>query len=87
MLPLVPLRNLLDFIVYVIVRVFIATVQALPIRTCQQFSRAMATLFCDVLKMRRGVVDSNLRQAYPHLSSAERHRLAWRTGGTDAAGR
>ncbi len=76
--PGVLLRNLLDFVVYIIVRVFIATVQALPIRTCQRYSGTMATLFCDVLKLRRKVVDGNLRQAYPHLSPAERHRLAWR---------
>ncbi len=72
-----PLRNLIDYLVYVMVRVFIATVQAVPLATCQRQSRMLATLFRDVLRIRRKVVDDNLRQAYPHLDPRARLRLAW----------
>jgi len=69
-------RRCIDFCVYLIIRVLIGTVQALPISTCHRLARALATLFCDLLGIRRRIVDENLQQAYPQLDPAERHALA-----------
>lgn len=71
-------RRCLDFCVYLVIRVLIATVQALPIDTCHRLARLLATLFCRILRIRRRVVDENLRQAYPHFSAGQRQALAWR---------
>lgn len=68
-------RAWLDYSVYLVVRVFISTIQALRIETCQSVARSLALLFGDVLKIRAEVVDENLRQAYPKLSATERRAL------------
>jgi Kdo2-lipid IVA lauroyltransferase/acyltransferase len=70
--------TMLDYLVYVIVRIFICVVQALPLMACAQAARALATLFHDVLQIRRSLVDDNLRHAFPELSANDRSRLAWR---------
>ncbi|MFV2070935.1 MAG: lysophospholipid acyltransferase family protein [Pirellulales bacterium] len=70
-------RRCIDFCVYLVVRVLIGTVQALPIDTCHRLAGGLATLFCGLLGIRRRIVDDNLRQAYPQLNAAERRALAW----------
>jgi KDO2-lipid IV(A) lauroyltransferase len=72
------LRKAADYGVYVVVRLVICAVQMLRIETCAAGSGWLATLFCDVLKIRRSVIDENLRHAYPNMSAHQRHRLAWR---------
>lgn len=72
------LKRALDLLVYLVVRVLICFVQAVRLETCHALAGKLATLFCDVLKIRQAVIDDNLRHAYPHLTPAERHRLAWR---------
>ena len=71
-------NRLLDYSVYVAVRVLICVIQSLPIEWCEAAARGLATLCCNVLKIRRSVVDENLRFAYPKMSAAARQRLAWR---------
>lgn len=66
----------LDYLVYFVVRVLICVAQALSIQTGYRLARWMAWLVGEVLGVRRGVVDENLRHAFPNLSDAERHRLA-----------
>jgi KDO2-lipid IV(A) lauroyltransferase len=73
-----PLRSAIDFAVYVAVRLVLCIVQALPIETCLAGTRVLAWLFCDVLRIRRLVVDENLRYAYPRLGPDDRRRLARR---------
>lgn len=68
----------IDFGVYVLVRVVIGIVQALPLSACERGARLLATLFCDVLRLRRAVVDENLRIAFPRLSDFQRDRIAWK---------
>lgn len=72
------MQGLLQSIVYLAVRVFICAVQALQMETCQKVAAALATLFCNALRVRENVVDDNLRHAFPELSAAERRRLSWR---------
>ena len=67
-----------DWLVYVVVRVFIASIQAISLDTCQQVSRGLAVLFGDILGVRRQVVEENLQHAFPELSQQERRRLARR---------
>lgn len=71
-------RQIVDFLVYVVVRTLICIVQAIRMETGQRLAGALAWLFCEVLHVRRGVVDDNLAHAFPEMSPAERLRLARR---------
>lgn len=69
-------KQIIDYFVYLAVRVLIALVQALDIRAGQRLARWLAWLFADVLKLRGKVVDENLAYAFPQLSPGQRRRLA-----------
>lgn len=71
-------KKTIDYIVYVIVRIFICIVQAMRIETGHQLARAMAWLFSEVLHIRRSVVDDNLAHAFPEMSLDERRKLTFR---------
>jgi KDO2-lipid IV(A) lauroyltransferase len=71
------LRNLLDYAVYCLLRMFIAVVQALPLEVCERGAEVLATLFTHAINLRRRVVDENLRQAFPNLTADERKAIAW----------
>ena len=71
-------RQIVDFLVYLVVRILICIVQAMRMETGQRLARRLAWLFCDVLRIRGGVVDDNLAHAFPDMSPAERLRLARR---------
>jgi Kdo2-lipid IVA lauroyltransferase/acyltransferase len=71
-------RQILDFLVYVVVRILICIVQAMRMETGQRLARGLAWLFSDVLHVRSSVVDDNLAHAFPEMSVAERLRLARR---------
>jgi Kdo2-lipid IVA lauroyltransferase/acyltransferase len=70
-------RKVIDFGVYILVRAFVAVVQAVPIEACASGAEVLATLFTRVLRVRRGVVEDNLRQAFPHLTAGEREAMCW----------
>jgi Kdo2-lipid IVA lauroyltransferase/acyltransferase len=70
------LRTACDYLVYLVVRILIGLVQAVPLEMGVSVARGLAWLFCDALKIRGKVVDENLRHAFPTLSAAARHRLA-----------
>ena len=63
---------------YLVVRVFICIVQTLPMETCQRLAGLLATLCCDIVGIRRRVVEDNLRHAMPRLSIEQRRELARR---------
>ncbi len=65
-----------QWLVYLVVRVVICVLQALPIEACETLSQAIAYLAYDVLKIRRGTIDQNLTHAFPQQSAAQRRRLA-----------
>jgi KDO2-lipid IV(A) lauroyltransferase len=71
-------RQIVDYLVYVAVRILICLVQAMPVETGQRLARLLARLFCDALHVRSGVVDDNLAHAFPQMSAAERTDLARR---------
>ncbi|MCG8585254.1 MAG: lysophospholipid acyltransferase family protein [Pirellulales bacterium] len=69
-------KQLGDYLVYLVVRTFIGVLQALPISTCKSAARGFAYLMHDVLRIRRKVVDDNLRHAFPEWSDQRRSRTA-----------
>lgn len=71
-------RQVVDYLVYLVVRIFICLVQTVQSETSRRLARGFAWLMGDLLGIRRGVVDDNLRHAFPKLSPAERKRLARR---------
>jgi len=70
--------QIIDFLVYFILRVLICIVQAIRIETGHRLARRLAWFFCDVLRIRGGVVDDNLAHAFPEMPPTERRRLARR---------
>jgi len=71
-------RRIVEYCVYVVVRLLIALVQALSLTACAQAARVLAWVFCDVLHLRQQVINDNLHLAYPRMSPDERRRLARR---------
>jgi KDO2-lipid IV(A) lauroyltransferase len=70
------MRRLRHLAEYLAVRVSLSLIQAVSLETCQACIRVVAWLAADVLKVRRRVVDENLRISFPDLSEGERKRLA-----------
>jgi Kdo2-lipid IVA lauroyltransferase/acyltransferase len=71
-------QRAIQYLIYLVVRTFVCALQALKMETCQVVTAVLATLFADVVKVRRGVIDDNLRHAFPQMSEAERRRIVWR---------
>ena len=71
-----PRRYVLDWLVYLVARVFICIVQALRVETCRELARVLSVVLYDIVSVRRRVIDENLRHAYPHLSSRHRSHFA-----------
>jgi KDO2-lipid IV(A) lauroyltransferase len=67
-----------DYLVYLAVRVFVCTVQAMRLESCERVAAGLATLATDVLRLRRDVIEENLSIAFPRLDPARRRRLVWR---------
>lgn len=70
-------RWVIDYLVYLLVRVFVCVVQATSLAACRGIAGGLATLATDVLRLRRGVIEENLGIVFPGLSAAERRRLTW----------
>jgi Kdo2-lipid IVA lauroyltransferase/acyltransferase len=68
-------RQIVDYLVYVAVRILICVAQAMRVETGHLLARRLAWLFGDVLHIRSRVVDDNLAHAFPEMSPAERARL------------
>lgn len=71
------MRRIGQYFGYLSLRLVLCLVQALPLSACHAAARVLATLFADVLRLRRRVIDENLRHAFPDLSKFQRRRLAW----------
>jgi KDO2-lipid IV(A) lauroyltransferase len=70
-------RQAVDLSVYIVVRLVVAVVQALPLPACEIGAGWLATLFGRVLRMRRDIVEENLQTAFPDLSPSERDAITW----------
>lgn len=69
-------KPILDYLVYVIVRIFVCVVQAMRVETGHDIARGLAWLANDVIKLRGKVLHDNLKHAYPQVSQVERNRIA-----------
>lgn len=70
-------RKAIDFGVYLIVRVIIAVIQALPLEWCEKGAEVLATVAGRVLRIRGHVVDKNLCTAFPELTAEDRDAITW----------
>lgn len=66
------MKQLADWLAYLFVRLFICLIQTLSLETCQAVSRLLAWLACDLVRVRRRVVDDNLRHVFPAWTDRER---------------
>jgi KDO2-lipid IV(A) lauroyltransferase len=71
-------RNIVDYLGYLVVRIFVCVVQAMPVDSCAAVARGLATLCASVLKIRRRLVEENLKCAFPEMTAAERKELSWK---------
>ncbi len=62
--------------VYVLVRTLICVIQALPLQRAVQWAEGLAFLAHRILRIRRTVLEDNLRHAFPTSSPTERDQLA-----------
>ena len=69
------MKTLVDYLVYLIVRILICITQAIRFETGQTIAKGLAWLFSDVLKIRRKIVQENLRQAFPNWSEQRYRRV------------
>jgi KDO2-lipid IV(A) lauroyltransferase len=70
-------RKAIDFGAYLLVRVLIALIQALPLAACEKIANLLATVAGRVLRIRGNVVEENLRIAFPDISTEERAAITW----------
>jgi len=70
------MKQLTDWLVYLIVRLAICFVQAISLESCHAIARALAWVACDLVRLRQHVVEENLRQVFPDLADGERRDLA-----------
>jgi Kdo2-lipid IVA lauroyltransferase/acyltransferase len=71
-------RRVIDYLVYLVVRVVICVVQTMRLETARHLARVAAWWMGHVLGVRRRVVEDNLRHAFPGLFAADRDRLTRR---------
>src|SRR5258708_8950786 len=67
-----PVRTAAQYLGYLGVRVFVCALQSLRMETCQTIAAGLATLACDVIRLRRKVVEENLQYALPDLTDNHR---------------
>ncbi|MEX0978306.1 MAG: lipid A biosynthesis acyltransferase, partial [Pirellulales bacterium] len=68
-------RNIVDYLGYLVVRLFVCVVQAMSVETCAGVARGLAKICASVLKIRRRLVEDNLKHAFPNMPPDERKRL------------
>lgn len=69
-------KLLVDYCVYLFVRLLICAVQSLSLATCQTLSKRVGWFCWHVLKLRRKVTEENLAIAFPEKTQAERDEIA-----------
>jgi KDO2-lipid IV(A) lauroyltransferase len=74
--PVIRTKTIVDYAAYLAVRAAVCVLQALSLETCQAWARRLAWLLWNVARLRRSVVDENLRTAFPTLSAREHAAIA-----------
>ncbi|HEY2839536.1 MAG TPA: lysophospholipid acyltransferase family protein [Pirellulales bacterium] len=70
------LREVKDYLLYLLVRLFVCFVQAISLETCERVAEWLATVCTHVIPLRRRLVEENLRHAFPDLSEAKQKEIA-----------
>src|SRR5262245_21224069 len=68
-------QPVLHYAAYLVVRILICVIQALPMETCLSICRVFAWLATDVIPNRRAVIDDNLLHVFPHYTVRQRHEI------------
>ena len=71
-------KKLLDWFVYLIVRVIICVVQALPIKVCDQIAKFLAFLAVDLIRIRAKLIEKNLSHVFPKSTVQQRKTISRR---------
>src|SRR5262249_10483444 len=74
----VSLEQIVHYVTYLTVRIFVCLVQALRMETCERLADLLATIATDVVPLRRKLIGDNLRHAFPDLPSDRRRKIAKR---------
>lgn len=72
----VVLKQLIDWFAYILVRCLVCLAQAMSIERCHEVCRVLAWLASDVVRIRKAVVDDNLRHAFPAWTETQRRMCA-----------
>ncbi|MDR1269519.1 MAG: lysophospholipid acyltransferase family protein [Planctomycetaceae bacterium] len=69
------MKFVIDYFVYLLVRVLFCVVQSLSLKTGHALARKLAWLFTDLIPIRRSLLHENLLTAFPEKTQQERHHL------------
>ncbi|MBR5709177.1 MAG: lysophospholipid acyltransferase family protein [Thermoguttaceae bacterium] len=69
---------MVDYIVYIIVRLFVAMAQALPLSVSMAIVHTLAFVFHYVIRLRRKLIEENIRCAFPNMTEREVQHTAHR---------
>ncbi len=69
-------KPIVDFAAYFAVRVLVCVMQALPLESCEAWARRFAWFMWHIVRVRRKLVEDNLKHAFPHSTHAERQAIA-----------
>ncbi len=70
-----PKKRIADFAVYLVVRFFVAVVQALPYDMANSLCQLLANVLCRWVPVRRKTFYDNMRRVFPESSAAQRQAL------------
>jgi KDO2-lipid IV(A) lauroyltransferase len=70
-----PRSRCADYLVYLMVRLFVGVIQAIPLETACNLAGLLAWLLHRIDRRHARVADDNLRQAFTALTTAQRQRL------------
>lgn len=70
-------KTVLDYCVYLFVRILFCIIQILPISACDRFAHALAYLFWRKLKFRKKVILENLSHVFPKKTEQELGEIAY----------
>ncbi|MDR3199728.1 MAG: lysophospholipid acyltransferase family protein [Planctomycetaceae bacterium] len=69
------MKLVIDYLVYLLVRVLFCVVQSLSLKTGHRLARSLARLFTDLIPVRRSLLHKNIQTAFPEKTQQERRRL------------
>lgn len=69
------IKPIVDYLAYIVVRVFICVIQAMRVETGHDIARGLAWLAGDVLHIRGKLLIENLRHAFPDMDQHQHDRI------------